>query len=93
MVVCVAHQVFDKNTGSFVRQFGSVGRARGQLQNPYGVAVDGERHATTTAMQQQHSVIHESCGVVAWPLFSLTRLCGVLRPSVPTCSRIVRLRE
>lgn len=42
MVVCVAHQVFDKNTGSFVRQFGSVGRARGQLQNPYGVAVDGE---------------------------------------------------
>lgn len=34
-------QVFDKNSGAYVRQFGSVGRARGQLQNPYGVAVDG----------------------------------------------------
>jgi hypothetical protein len=40
-VWCGVVQVFDKNNGSFVRQFGSVGSKEGQLQYPDGIAVDG----------------------------------------------------
>ena len=41
VVPALVLQVFDKTTGSYVRQFGSVGKGHGQLQNPFGVAVDG----------------------------------------------------
>lgn len=64
-------QVFDKNSGVYLRQFGSRGEGNGQLQYPNGVAVDGAHLYVTEKGNHRVQVRRRSHSQSAFSHFQL----------------------